>query len=347
MKNSDDKITINDLAASLGISKSTISNYLNGNFKAMSQSTREKIQNEIDRLGYHPSYYARNLKLKKVKTIGVILAHITGADTSAYLNGLYNVFSATQYSVILLNSFDDPDQELRNLEICMEQEVSGIIIRSCCTDISFHETLWKKGIPIVFMDRESPKWRHDAVFIDQRSIVTEALEHMWFNGYRRLFLLSSPFNSLDVKSERVSAFKTFLSMRMPSEFDRDKFIRIIENSPENVSRQISDIMEQYPDDRKGLLVCGNSRLVWQTIYELRAQDISLPENLGLCVFDSEWQWCKLVGSGITAIYQPCEEMARATANLLLLRINGDVVGDAHIQILKARLNVGSTTASKI
>lgn len=44
--------TISDVAKLSGVSKSTVSNYLNGNFERMSDETKKKIKNAIDELGY-------------------------------------------------------------------------------------------------------------------------------------------------------------------------------------------------------------------------------------------------------------------------------------------------------
>ena len=345
MKQNGKRITINQIAEYLNLSKTTISNYLNGNFNTMSLETKKRIQAAIDELGYHPSYFARTLKSNRNKTIGVIFSHFAGADTAAYLTGLYDVCHSAGYNVILFNSFSDPAVEIRNLESCVEQAVDGIIIRTCCTDLSFHNKICDNGIPIVFVDRYSSDWKHDAVYIDQEGIVTEALEHMWLNGFRKIFLISSSFSGLDVKARRVEAFRKFIEIRLGE--DADKYIFITDNAPGEVAGLIKEIRRGFPDERKALLVCGNSRVVWQVAYEFRAQDIKTPVDLGLCMFDSEWQWCKLVGTGITAIYQPCSHMAQMAASNLLLRINGHLKNEPQIQVLKASLFVGSSTQSII
>ena len=56
--------TISDVAKLSGVSKSTVSNYLNGNFERMSDETKKNIKNAIDELGYTPSLSARRLSSK-------------------------------------------------------------------------------------------------------------------------------------------------------------------------------------------------------------------------------------------------------------------------------------------
>ncbi len=335
------KVTIGQLAEHLQLSKTTISNYLNGNFKSMSSKTKERIENAIEEMNYHPSFYARALKAKSTKMIGVIFSHLTGADIAAYLSGLYDVLHEAGYNVVLFNSFNDAETELKNLSACVEQQVEGIIVRSCCTDFRVHTQYRNSGIPIVFMDRYSPEWPYDAVHIDQPTIVMEALEHMWFNGYQRIFLFASPHTLLDVKHERVQAFESFVRRRLRE--DPASYIHIIDSSPDLVSSAVQSVRGEFPGEHKAIFVCGGSRLVWQIIYEYKAQSICTPNELGLCVFDSEWKWCKLVNSGISAVYQPCSEMARQTAKTLLLRLDNRLPLEPQVYCLKASLSVGKST----
>jgi LacI family kdg operon repressor len=43
------KITINDIAKLAGVSKTTVSFFLNGKFEKMSEDTRHRIENAIDK----------------------------------------------------------------------------------------------------------------------------------------------------------------------------------------------------------------------------------------------------------------------------------------------------------
>ena len=49
------KVTIVDVAAKAGVSKTTISRYLNGKFEYMSEESRQRIASVIEELGYRPN----------------------------------------------------------------------------------------------------------------------------------------------------------------------------------------------------------------------------------------------------------------------------------------------------
>ena len=59
------KITIKEVAEEAGVSKTTISRFLNNNYGNMSKETKARIADVIERLGYRPSKQAQALKSKQ------------------------------------------------------------------------------------------------------------------------------------------------------------------------------------------------------------------------------------------------------------------------------------------
>lgn len=59
-----------------GISKSTVSQYLNGRYEFMSLETRQRIKRIIEELDYRPNALARSLKQKKTHTIAAVVSSI-------------------------------------------------------------------------------------------------------------------------------------------------------------------------------------------------------------------------------------------------------------------------------
>ena len=79
------KLTINEIAERAGVSKTTVSFYLNGKINKMSEETKQRIQHIIDETGYEPSAAARAMKAKSSGVAGVILAD-TSEDTAPGLS---------------------------------------------------------------------------------------------------------------------------------------------------------------------------------------------------------------------------------------------------------------------
>ena len=72
MMNTDDTVTIYDVAREAGVSMATVSRVVNGN-KNVKENTRKKVLEVIDRLDYRPNAVARGLASKKTTTVGVVI----------------------------------------------------------------------------------------------------------------------------------------------------------------------------------------------------------------------------------------------------------------------------------
>ena len=74
--NTDDTVTIYDVAREAGVSMATVSRVVNGN-KNVKRNTRKKVLEVIDRLDYRPNAVARGLASKRTTTVGVVIPDIT------------------------------------------------------------------------------------------------------------------------------------------------------------------------------------------------------------------------------------------------------------------------------
>ena len=82
------KLTINEIAERAGVSKTTVSFYLNGKINKMSEETKQRIQHIIDETGYEPSAAARAMKAKSSGVAGVILADTSEGYCARALKGI-------------------------------------------------------------------------------------------------------------------------------------------------------------------------------------------------------------------------------------------------------------------
>lgn len=70
------RATINDVAKTAGVSITTVSRYVNGNYNKMSAKTRLKIQTAVKEADYHVNRQAQMLKRQNSHLIGVVVADV-------------------------------------------------------------------------------------------------------------------------------------------------------------------------------------------------------------------------------------------------------------------------------
>ena len=81
----ENKMTINKVAELCGVSKTTVSRFLNGKFENMSEETKEHIRRVIAEVDYHPNRSAQRLKASRRMIIGCVIGNI-GSPFSALLH---------------------------------------------------------------------------------------------------------------------------------------------------------------------------------------------------------------------------------------------------------------------
>lgn len=92
--NTDDTVTIYDVAREAGVSMATVSRVVNGN-KNVKENTRKKVLEVIERLDYRPNAVARGLASKKTTTVGVVIPNITNSYFSTLAKGSMTLLKCT------------------------------------------------------------------------------------------------------------------------------------------------------------------------------------------------------------------------------------------------------------
>ena len=104
-------ITIADVAKLAGVSKSTVSQFLNKRYEYMSELTRERIELAVEELDYRPNIVARSLTQKSTFTVGVIVANILHSFSTHIIRAIENKFYEHGFHIIVCNADDEPDKE--------------------------------------------------------------------------------------------------------------------------------------------------------------------------------------------------------------------------------------------
>ena len=120
--NTDDTVTIYDVAREAGVSMATVSRVVNGN-KNVKENTRKKVLEVIDRLDYRPNAVARGLASKKTTTVGVVIPNITNGYFSTLAKGIDDIAEMYKYNIVLANS--DEAVSYTHLDVYKRQHLSS------------------------------------------------------------------------------------------------------------------------------------------------------------------------------------------------------------------------------
>ena len=138
---------MNDVAKLAGVSRGTVSNYING--IKIKDHSRKKIEDAINQLDYVPNQAARALKMQRSNYVVFILPTIWNPFFSELTYYLQLELKEHGLKMLLCNSQNEYQQELDYIQMAKEQKVMGIITISY-SDISHYLT---SDLPIVSIER--------------------------------------------------------------------------------------------------------------------------------------------------------------------------------------------------
>lgn len=142
-------MNINEIARLAGVSRATVSRYLNNGY--VSEEKKKIIRQVIEETGYQPSSQAQMLRTKKTKLVGVILPKINSNTISREVAGISDILTKKGYQIILANTNNDVEEELKYLSLFKDNQVDGVIFIATILTRKHRKMLKEYKVPIVLL----------------------------------------------------------------------------------------------------------------------------------------------------------------------------------------------------
>ena len=146
--------TIKEIAKQLKVSVSTVSRALH-NHPSIGLRTRMQVQKLAEELHYEPNQAAISFKQGKTHTLGVILPNLGEEYFSMAINGIEDVATQNNYTVLIGQSHDDVEREKQIVDTMRRHRVDGLIVSLSKNTRTYEhfDQLKNYTIPVVFFDR--------------------------------------------------------------------------------------------------------------------------------------------------------------------------------------------------
>ncbi|AGB20099.1 LacI family DNA-binding transcriptional regulator [Thermoanaerobacterium thermosaccharolyticum] len=334
------KITIDYVAKRAGVSKTTISRFLNGRFEYMSDATRENIKKVIDELNYRPNNLARSLKLNRSNLIGVLVSDIGNHFSSILVKGIEKVCKENGYNLIIASTDNDSLKEREYILSLLDNNVDGLIVNTAGGNDDFLMDLSKKGLPIVLADRSIKDTVFDTVVVNNYEVTSELILHLIKNGYNRIGFFTEKIGDISTRTERKQAF---LDVCREYRINDSNLIFEVDDDLSKIEENIVSMMEDGRKSRTAVFAV-NGVVLLDVLKVIDKLKLKIPDDVAVCGYD-DWGWASLIPPGITTISQPTYEVGVESAKRLLNRIRGGDEIKPKKLVLKAELVVRGSTRS--
>lgn len=315
------RATIADVAATAGVSKATVSRYINHG-QLLSSDIAARVQKAIEALAYAPSPMAQALSRGRSRLIGLIVADITNPYSVAVLRGAEKACQEAGYLVMLFNLGNASGREREGIEALAGYQVDGFILNTLGRGAGVVEAVARHGKPAVLVDRRHLGMQADFVALDSAAAMASACEHLIENGYRELLYVTEPKKGVSSRRERATAFNKCISSH--AERAAGQVFEYWEESGsalEDALRALILRANAAKDGRRAAVISGNA-VVTLRIASIVAQcNWKFGHDIGFLGFDDP-EWAPLIGPGLSAIAQPTDAIGRAAATCLIDRLHG-------------------------
>ncbi len=332
------KVTINDVAQIAGVSKTTVSFYLNGKYAKMSDDTKKRIEETIEKTGFQPSAVARSLNNKSTHLLGVIIGDITNSFANQIVRGIEDYARLNKYQLIVGSSDYKLENEIQYVKSMVAMGVDGFIIQPTVNFEEGWQKLNYKDKPIVYFDSPNRNTKGFWVKTNNYEAVYEACDLLIEKGYKKFVLVTADPEVLTTRLERYRGFVDNMNLK---QINYDVLVADMNTSIEEIESKIVPLLET--EENVCVFVCNNWLLtkVYQALKDVRHL---MPEKLGLIGFDS-LEWTELASPSITTIIQPAYEEGKTAASILIDALE-ERNNEPPNQILKCNINELESTNLK-
>lgn len=333
------RVTIEDVAREAGVSIATVSRYMNGRHGYMSERTRERLREVVDRLEYVPNSAAQTLKTGKTRLIGVVLANIAHPYWSAVLAGVEEASQALGYSVTVSSANDRGDLADRYLGLFLNQQVDGILLNPARADAAAIAKWSSLTCPVVTLDRTLPGLPFDLVAMDNDRGARLAVEHLLGLGHRRVGLISREPATLSNWQERLKGYRDALAAAGIVSNPRD--VCLVRDSWQDGVQKTVALFGR--SDRPTAVVATSSMLNLQVLAGLKQLGLRVPDDVSVVGYD-ESPWDPLLDPPLTTVATPARRLGTLATEHLYRVIEGGASAAPTTIRLEPHLVVRRSTA---
>ncbi|MED4401226.1 catabolite control protein A [Metabacillus fastidiosus] len=329
-------VTIYDVAREANVSMATVSRVVNGN-PNVKPTTRKKVLDAIERLGYRPNAVARGLASKKTTTVGVIIPDISSTFFAELARGIEDIATMYKYNIILSNSDQNKEKELHLLNTMLGKQVDGIVFMGGNITEEHVEEFKRSPVPIVLAASVDLTETIPSVNINYEQAVFDVISMLVEKGHRKIAYVTG------VETEPINKVKkTAGYMRALEEagiaYDEDLIVEgdYSYDSGIEAFEKIDEL-----DEKPTAIFVAADEMALGVIHGAQDKGYSIPDDFEIVGFDNT-RLAVMVRPQLTTVVQPTYDIGAVAMRLLTKLMNKEEVEDQIVE-LPHRIEYRQTT----
>lgn len=265
--------TLKKISEILGLSISTISRALKDH-PDISDKTKQRVVELATTLDYEPNANAINLRTSNSKLFGLIAPSIGNTFYNSFIAAVEEECRKAGYSLMILQSGDDPSVELASLKLCRQNRVTGLFvcITPETTNIEAFLKLKEIEVPVIFFDKVPEDPTCNKVCVADAASATTAAMAIINKKKKKVLALFGNANLLITK-KRLGAFKQTIE-------DHGNKIKIITDTAMSTA-QAEEQMLDHLKDKPDTVFCMSDEILMGVMKALQRKNLRVPEDISV------------------------------------------------------------------
>lgn len=302
-------MNIYDIAREAGVSITTVSRVLN-NKANVSEKTRRKIQEVLERHSYQPSAIARGLVSGTMKTVAILMVDVRTPHYAMTAFTMEQKLSKLGYMVLLCNTGENREDWKRYLRELYERKADGIIlVGSIYKQLEEDDALdLVRGIPIVMSNGKIDREKVYSVMVDEGRGIELATEHLYRRGHRKIAYVKDK-QTESAERKKNGYLRKMAELGFPEE---DRTVCEIEYTAEAGARIALSLHDKGYD----AVVFGEDLTAVGAVNGLLDAGIAVPGEMAVTGCNNS-EYATLCRPGLTSINNKAEVLSELSVQLLV------------------------------
>lgn len=305
------KTSVRDIAKEANVSITTVSRYLNNDYRSMSETTRQRIGEVIKK-----REYVYKPKKKTNRRIGIVLPDLANPFFAQMANALEYAAGELNLDVQLALSHNDYQKERSHVERMVNNQIAGLIYMSTVSSQeNCYGYLTEQKIPFVVLDSYLDEYSVPAaVYVDGKKAVYEISKHLIRCGHRSIAYISG----LKYSSFGHDRYQGYTNALLEAGIRVDpELVRFCGFEAANGAESFLSLYQSSIPFTA--VICENDMIAFGVANECSKMGIRIPDDLSVTGFDNTYM-AAYFSPPLTSVEQHVGRQAEKAMELLLCQI---------------------------
>lgn len=303
--------TIGDVARRASVSTATVSRCLNDPDLVIA-STRERVLEAVEELGYAPNFSAKTLAANKSGTIGAIIPTMENAIFARGLQAFQEELGDYGFTMLVASSAYKQELEAEQIRNLVARGADALMLIGHDRDPETYRFLAKRGLPFVNAWAYNEAGEACSVGFDNREAMKALADRVLEFGHTRIGVISAPRAHNDRARGRMDGI---LDALRDHGLSQDNLTVLdVAYSIRNGAEAFKTLLQQA--EPPTAVLCGNDVLAVGAIGMAREMKIDVPGDVSITGFD-DIELAQVSMPGLTTVHVPHREMGKQAARMLV------------------------------